>query len=128
MACCLSASVIPSYSYYAFQMVGKYLKGYNSKVYFGDYSSGIYLTMVEKPDGNFAIIMVNMDIMPQDFKVTLSKKVDNTKLYRSVYDPSTIKRTTAARPIEVSTIVNNFTDTLFGSLPAGGVVVYSTEK
>ena len=121
----MKISATPYLGYYAYSMVGKYIKGLGSKVYQGIGGGGVYLTMVEMSDGNVTIIAVNMNGDSRAVNYELGEAINKT-LYRHVFNPEETEITAQAKTIETSGTFANVKSSFSDIVPAGGVTVYTS--
>ncbi len=122
----------PSKGYYAFSLINKYMGVSGSKIYgcdYGDYGpmDSVYTAMVEMPDGNISILVVNGNVMAANVTVNLEKALGKT-LYKHEYNPIKITPSEEASVIPASAKITNVESTFKDVIPAMGVTVYTTAK
>ena len=123
----MNESSIPYYDYYASSLVTRYFSGNGVKTYKGvDFGEGVYLAASENADGTFTVLAVNLNVSEAEVNFNFSKSLGKATLYRHLYDPATVKRSTAGNIIGVDKVFKNVQTTFTDVLPSGAVVVYTT--
>lgn len=124
----MNESSIPYYGYYAHSLVSRYFSSASgTKTYMGiDDGDGVYLVASRQSDGDFTVLAVNLNVSEAEVTFNFSESLSNATLYRHLYDPATVNRTTAANIIGVDKVYKNVIDSFTDTLPAGAVVVYTT--
>ena len=126
LAPCLTVSSVPHASYYAYTLASKYMGGGTAtKVYAGEGNKGIYLTMIEDANGDKSVMLVNTGMLSTDIALHFEQPIGQD-VYRHVYDPITVKPTTAGRIIPADLCFENVKTVLKDTIPAGAVVIYTT--
>lgn len=120
----LFESSVPRPMYYGLSLLTKYTgKGTTYKGV--SQEDGVYIASIQRSDGNWTVIVTNAGYFEVDFTVEFEKTIQKT-LYRHVYNPNTVKPTTAARIHPSDKTFNNvrlrFSDTIGG----GEIAVYTS--
>lgn len=124
----INQTTVPYYNYYAMSMISKYLSvKTGTQVYPGiDDGDGVYLAATKQPDGTVTILVVNLNTEKTEVTFDLGKGLGGVTLYRHLYDPATVKRTTAAHIIGVDKGYKNVKTAFKDVLPRGAVAIYTT--
>ena len=125
----MNQTSVPYYAYYANSLISRYFSGASgTKTYKGiDDGDGVYLTASRQPDGTFTVLAINLNLEETKVTFNFSESLGKATLYRHKYDPAAVKRTTAAHVIGVDKVYKNVTNHFIDTLPAGAVVVYTTD-
>ena len=117
----------PRPSYYIFSLMSKYLGRAGTQVYQTTNGTGIYITAVKLPSGDWSYMVVNGTSSAQDISVNLSSPLNKT-LYRYLYDPATLIPDSTASMIGYDKAFSNVSTSFMDTLPANGVAIYSSIK
>lgn len=125
----LLESNVPYNTYYAYSLIARYCTNLKA-VYAGDMfeAQAMATSCVEDKDGNITVFVVNSSLTESEFKLKFDSALENTVMYRHVYDPLTFVGNTAAKPIGVDRVLLNVTDGFIDMIPGGAVAVYTTSK
>ncbi len=125
----LLVSSIPKPQYYAVSLLGRYLGNNNGTVYPVEvpWAHGIYMNAVKREDGNWTVVVINVNLEPVSVQVSFDRAINST-LYRHVYDANEPKASTAAHLADPDRVFKNVQKTLYDTVPSGGVAVYTSCK
>ncbi len=122
----LTESQVPYDVYYGYSLLTKYMGKRNATVYHGTGDQGVYTAMIENTDGTQSILVVNTNQSAKMIHLTTGRKV-NGVLLRHLYDPATVTPSARAAVISADKAFNDVSAGLTDVIPAGAVVVYTTE-
>lgn len=124
----MSESSVPYAEYYSQSLISRYMAGREGTVVYEgtDDMSGVYTVATKQKDGTFSILAVNLNVHEAEVTFELSESLKKAKLYRHLFNPNNFKATTAANIIGVDKAYKNVNKTFKDILPAGAVVVYTT--
>ena len=93
-----------------------------------DDTSGLYITMVKRGDGNWSVLVVNMSTDPRSYQIDFEESLGGVTMYRYMYNVGEVE---AATNFKIPTADKGFTNVenvLVDSVQGGTICVYSTYK
>ena len=125
----LLRSKVPYPSYFAMRITSLVNGDENSKIFKGEPSGSVVGAMVTNSDGNKTVLLVNEGVEPKDFEIILEAPVDcDFNCY--IYNPQTVEAEWCKEkiaPLKVDFILKGVRDKIIGTIPAKGVMAYSTK-
>lgn len=122
----LLRSKIPYPAYFAMRITSLVNGDGNSKIFKGVENGDVKGAMVENSDGNITVLLLNGEEEPKDFEITFETPI-SADLNAYVYDPETVVCSEEIPPLNADFKVIGVTHSIKGTIPAGGVVAYSTK-
>ena len=122
----LKLSKIPYPAYFSRRILGLTGGSEGTKVFKGECTRYIKTSLVESPEGDVTLLVVNQAQIEKTVTIELEKGI-NKILYKYSYDPSTVSCKDNIPPLKSEGeifVENQFVITL----PAGGVVVYHSKN
>lgn len=119
-------SMTPFPSYYSASLLTRYIG--SGKVYncIDDY--GLYISCVQRTDGEWTVIVTNYNISETPIHVNFEKSMKRKNFYRHLYDANDVTPTSNAEIIGVSAVAKKVTTGFYDTLPPYSVAVYTTVK
>ena len=99
--------------------------GKGTKIYKGEGTNDLYLTMSEAPSAEIAVLLVNSSDEEKEFEISFEKEIGKT-LKRYVVDPRYVEQSAGVPEMEKFT-ETEVTDKIIDKLPAGAVVAYTNK-
>ncbi|MBE6762482.1 MAG: hypothetical protein E7551_09420 [Ruminococcaceae bacterium] len=122
----LIRSKVPYPAYFATRITSLVNGDANSKIFKGEHTGEIKTAMVKNSDGNVTVLLVNEAEEPIDFEIEFENPL-NLDLNCYVYNPETVVCSEEIPALKADFTVSNVTGTLKGTIPAMGVMAYSTK-
>ena len=120
----LQESAIPYNYWYAASLFTKYIgKG---TVYQSDTNFGLYMSAIERDDGEITVIVTNYDLMDRDVNIKFEGTLANKTFYRHNYNLNEVSPNPSADIIPASKKIINVTTDILDSLLGFSVAVYTT--
>ena len=122
----LIRSKVPYPAYFATRITSLVNGDANSKIFKGEHTGEIKTAMVKNSDGNVTVLLVNEAEESIDFEIEFEAPL-NLDLNCYVYNPETVICSEEIPALKADFTVSNVTCTLKGTIPAMGVMAYSTK-
>ena len=122
----LIRSKVPYPAYFATRITSLVNGDANSKIFKGEQTGEIKTAMVKNSDGNVTVLLVNEAEESVDFEIEFENPL-NLDLNCYVYNPETVVCSEEIPALKADFTVSNVTGTLKGTIPAMGVMAYSTK-
>ena len=122
----LIRSKVPYPAYFATRITSLVNGDANSKIFKGEHTGEIKTAMVKNSDGNVTVLLVNEAEESVDFEIEFENPL-NLDLNCYVYNPETVVCSEEIPALKADFTVSNVTGTLKGTIPAMGVMAYSTK-
>ena len=122
----LTVSDVPYNSYYGYSLLIKYMGDIGATVYPGSGNNGVYTAMIENTDGTQSILVVNTNKICKPVNISIGRDINGT-LLRHMYNPATVKPSSDAVIIAADKAFDDVSEGLIDIIPAGAVVVYTTD-
>lgn len=90
--------------------------------------SHIYISAIERDDGEFTVVVTNYNDKVSAIKVELDSALNGASLYRYLYDANTVAPTEAHEMIKSDLTLDNLENDFSDLLPKYSVAVYTTEN
>lgn len=120
----LQESAIPYNPWYSASLLTKYIgKG---TVYSCDTGIGIYMSAIERKDGNITVIVTNYDVLEMNINIKFEGALANKTFYRHNYTVNDVLPTPNADIIPASKKIINVTTDILDVIPGFSVAVYTT--
>ncbi|MBQ4154525.1 MAG: hypothetical protein IJE01_04935 [Clostridia bacterium] len=124
----LTQSLVPYPDYYAFGLLAKYIGGEGTKIFAEEKASErLHLTLSEQPDDNITVVVASMRPESAEFNVDLGAPCDKP-FYRHLFSPETVKPDEKAELVKADKTVSATGGSFSDTIPAYGVVVYTTKE
>ena len=108
-------------------MMSKYLGGRNNtKVYKTVDADSVYIVATKPTDKDLSVMVVNGSHSAKKIKINFQKEIDQSILFRHLYDPSTIKVSKEATIIGSDKKLKIVKRSFYDELPARGVAIYTS--
>lgn len=116
----------PYPSYYAISLISKYVGA--GKLYACEINTGLYISAIERTDGEITVMVTNYNLDPIPYKVNFEKSLGGKNFYRYVYNPADLKPAPGNTMIVADAVAKNVKTVFADTLPGMSVAVYTTEK
>ncbi len=124
---CLFETQTPLVPWYSISLLTRYIGAGN--VYPCEGPGYVqYISAIKRDDGETTVVVTNYDIMEANVKINFEKSMGGKNFYRYVYDFNTIEPASSYEMIAADAVAKNVTTGFYDQVPAGSVVIYTTEK
>lgn len=122
----LRESTVPHNAWYACSLLSRYVG--EGKVYDCVIDRPLYISAIDRTDGEFTVVVTCYQDETTDIEVTLANGLHGKNLYRYLYDPKTVQPTAGCDMIDYDKVKTQVDDCFTDTLPGYCVAIYTTEK